>query len=90
MPRHENIGDVVDAWYNATNRDGASTFDLCRECSAEYSGVDLEDIPLTPYGNGEPSGELCNGGVDHPDYDDAGMEYVCEVCDKKLTERRDG
>ena len=90
MPRHENVGDVVDVWYNKGKGDGSSTFDLCAVCSAEYSGVDLDDIPLTPYHHGEPSGELCSGGVDHPDYDDAAMDYTCEVCGKKLTERRDG
>lgn len=90
MPRHANTGDVVDVWYKNGKGDGASTFDLCRECSAEFSGVDLEDIPLKPYHDNEPSGELCDGGVEHPDYDDAGMTYECEVCGKALTERRDG
>jgi hypothetical protein len=91
MPRVENLGPNVDAWYRTNNPDGAgsSTHDVC----AAHAEL-LEDAPhafnqqLVPYHAREPQGEDGWGGdVAHPPYDDD--DYRCAVCNHRLHDDED-
>ncbi len=89
MPRVENLGENVSAWYEADGDSGSSTHDVCNDCHDE-----LEQDPkcfnaqLIPF-NGDPQGDEGWGGdCARPDYDDMG--YNCEVCNVALTEHNAG
>lgn len=90
MPRVENLGPNVDAWYAKSGGDGTSTYDLCAECAGELDGSPhLFNDKLQPYQHNEPQGDDGWGGeVEHPPYDD-GDDYRCTVCNRRLRDDKD-
>jgi hypothetical protein len=85
MPRVENLGKNVDAWWEE-EQEGSSTFDVCFECHGILEhDPHAFDEELAPY-NGDPSGDAGRGGdVEHPSYGEYDIDYDCEVCGDKLT-----
>jgi len=82
MPRYENCGIDVDAWY-ATANSGSSNFDLCRTCGKAADGNDLPS-KLSPYNPREPRGFLSE--MEGPP-DIEVLDYTCALCRVRLTDR---
>lgn len=89
MPRVENIGKNVDAWYRSVG-EGSSTWDVCSHCNDDLlRDPHMYDPELKPYGFEEPDGDDGRGGeVVHPSYDED-INYECAICGEPLTAKDD-
>lgn len=80
MPRIELLPDDFDE----NSGDGSPFVDACRDCADEhFVEGEVQTIKEPPCLVGEK--------FEHPDYDDRDCgSYTCEVCNKELSEAKDG